>query len=349
MKKTAQQISITYYVLRIKYFVSKLSIINHQSINHNPRFSAFGAGFTLIEMLVAVTILATLIGGVILSLNPIGQINKSQDAQRMADLQSIKTALDLFYDDNKCYPTQVPFGNEWRVNNTVYMKKVPQDARCDNGSGTCYRYRTDDAVCPQWNVVFAQLSKASALTNTCALSSLSNCTPSQGYSDATWACTLSGAVDCGDLLATSLLGGVETVGPTPTDLPASPTPTQPPPSGSQPYNTLDSGAIPDAYEVTIMPLCQNPGLGQAIRVKAEDTAVNISRVDVVLYSDGDARVFNDIGFANGTAQNGTWEAAWEVTDTYNRVEGKIYGYDITTTDSAGRVDIDTIRDVNACR
>ena len=97
-----------------------------------------------------------------LSLNPFGQINKSQDSQRISDLQGVKTAIDLYYNDNKCYPQQIPFGNEWRVNDTVYMKKVPQDPKCANGSGTCYKYRTDStSACPQWNVVFAQLSKNS--------------------------------------------------------------------------------------------------------------------------------------------------------------------------------------------
>jgi prepilin-type N-terminal cleavage/methylation domain-containing protein len=72
-------------------------------------------GFTLVEVLVAATILATLIGGVLLTLNPIAQINKGQDAQRLADLQSIKTAVDLYYNDTKCYPTQLPFGQVWKV------------------------------------------------------------------------------------------------------------------------------------------------------------------------------------------------------------------------------------------
>ena len=173
--------------------------------------SAQKKGFTLVEVLVAATILATLIGGVVLSLNPISQIEKGQDAQRVSDLQAVKTALDLYYNDNKCYPTEIPFGNEWRVN-TVYMKEVPQDPKCtDDNQSICYRYRTDTtSSCPQWNVVFAQLSKDSQLTDTCPLSSLSSCAP-QGYTDSAWACTMSGAVDCDTLLATSLIGGAETV------------------------------------------------------------------------------------------------------------------------------------------
>lgn len=308
-------------------------------------------GFTLIEILVAITILSTLVGGVILSLNPIAQIDKGQDAQRAADIQSVKTAIDLYYNDQKCYPQEIPFGNEWRVRNangqdTVYMKKVPQDPKCDNTGVNCYRYRTDsNSACPQWNVVFAQLSKSSTLTNTCALSSLSNCTPS-GYDQHAFACVLSGAVNCDALLAAaSLEGGLETVFPTatPTPLPSStPTPTQVPPDGSGVFDTLDSTGDPDAYEVTIMPLYVNPRSGQAIRVKAEDASANITSIKVILYSDGDAEEFT-LELKNGTAQNGTWEGAWQVTNTYNQIEGKQYGYDIITTDSLGNVDRDSIR------
>lgn len=329
MKNTAQKI-------RSNIQSSKIDIYRRNT----------SAGFTLIEILVAITILATLVGGVILSLNPIAQIDKSQDAQRAADLQAVKTATDLYYNDHKCYPQEIPFGNEWRENNTVYMKKVPQDPKCDKTGVNCYRYRTDSAAtCPQWNVVFAQLSKSSTLTNTCALSSLSSCAPS-GYDQHPFACTLSGAVNCDALLAAaSLEGGLETVLPTatPTPLPSStPTPTMVPPNGSGVYDTLDPSGDPDAWEVTIMPLYQEDGLGQAIRVKAEDAVSNITSVKVVLYSDGDARTFT-LDLKNGTAQNGTWEGAWEVTDTYNQVEGKQYGYDITVTDALGNVDNDEIR------
>lgn len=312
------------------------------------KLSASRKGFTLIEMLVAATILATLAGGVLLALNPLTQINKSRDAQRQADLQAIKTALDLYYSDNECYPAnnEIPFGNEWRVNNTVYMKKVPQDPGCRDGEGTCYRYRTDtSASCPQWNVLFAQLSKESALANTCALSTLSDCTP-DGYEDGVYACTLSGAVACDNLELASLGSGLETVSPTstPTPIPsATPTPTPTPPTGSVTYAFSNPGNTdPDVFEATIMPLFQTPGNGQAIRVLADDATANITSMKVTLYSDGDAREFT-LTLVGGTAQNGTWEGAWQVIDTYNQVEGRTYGYDITATDSNNNTKTANIR------
>lgn len=299
-------------------------------------------GFTLVEVLVAATILSTLIGGVLLTLNPIAQINKGQDTQRLADLQAIKTAVDLYYNDTKCYPTEIPFGQTWKVNETTYMKRVPQDPKCDNNGGLCYKYRTENASsCPQWNVVFASVSKSSALTNVCPLSSLSDCTPS-GYTSGVWACTLSGAVNCSALAsASSIAGGVESISPTPTPTPlpsATPTPTPTPPVGSVTYNLGNqAGVNPDIYQVTVMPLYQTIGLAQSIQVLADDTVGNITSMKAILYSDGDAREFT-LSRTGGTAQSGTWTGTWQVTDTYTH-----YGYDIVGTDDQGNTQTGSIR------
>ena len=309
------------------------------SISHliSPKF-----GFTLVEVLVAATILSTLIGGVLLTLNPIAQINKGQDTQRLADLQAIKTAVDLYYSDTKCYPAQLPFGQEWKVNDTTYMKKVPQDPKCNGGTGECYKYRTEStASCPQWNVIFSQVSKSSALTNVCPLSSLSDCTPS-GYTSGVWACTLSGAVNCSALAsASSIAGGVESISPTPTPTPlpsATPTPTPTPPVGSVTYNLGNhAGVNPDIYQVTVMPLYQTIGLAQSIQVLADDTVGNITSMKAILYSDGDAREFT-LSRTGGTAQSGTWTGTWQVTDTYTH-----YGYDIVGTDDQGNTQTSSIR------
>jgi len=317
----------------MKITAHKIRIMNHELRIRNDSRS----GFTLVEILVAVTILATLIGGVLLTLNPIAQINKSQDAERISDLQSVKTAVDLYYHDTKCYPKQIPFGQRWDVNGTIYMEKVPQDPKCKNGSGTCYKYRTDPSstnTCPQWNVLFAQVSKASALTNICPLSSLSSsCYPGKNP-DATWACTLSGAVDCTALASTSSIsGGVESVSPTPTPTPlpsATPTPTPTPPAGSIVIALGNSThANPDIYQLTVMPFYQTIGLAQSVQVLADDTVGNITSMKLVLVSDGDEREFT-LARTGGTAANGTWSGTWQVTDTYTR-----YGYRITATDDKG--------------
>jgi prepilin-type N-terminal cleavage/methylation domain-containing protein len=116
-------------------------------------------GFTLIELLVVIMILAVLAAMILVALDPLTQINKSKDAQRKQDLVQIRNALDTFYNDYNYYPQTIPFGTQWAVGNSVYMKKVPQDPDCYT-IGYCYVYQTDTTpgVFPQWNVLYAHLS-----------------------------------------------------------------------------------------------------------------------------------------------------------------------------------------------
>jgi len=160
-------------------------------------------GFTLVELLVVIGILAALISGAIITLNPFAQIEKGYDAQRRQDLQQIKNALEIYYQDHTCYPGSIEFGSEWSEGNVVYMSKVPQDESCSQG-GSCYQYLVDDSdICPQWHVVFARLSQSENLSPNCALISRSElCIPS-GY-DENWACAISGSVVCSVISSSTL-------------------------------------------------------------------------------------------------------------------------------------------------
>lgn len=92
-------------------------------------------GFTLVEMLVVMGVLGVLATALLVTLNPIDQLRKSNDAQRKSDLAQIKRALDLYYDDNGKYPvstadfriqdgaTVISWSGVWQP----YMSKVPKD------------------------------------------------------------------------------------------------------------------------------------------------------------------------------------------------------------------------------
>jgi len=54
------------------------------------------AGFTLLELLIVVTILAVLSVAIIVVINPAETIKKARDTQRISDLSSIKTAIVLY-------------------------------------------------------------------------------------------------------------------------------------------------------------------------------------------------------------------------------------------------------------
>ena len=54
------------------------------------------AGFTLLELLIVVSIIAILSVALVLVLDPAETLKKSRDAQRMSDLSTMKTALSLY-------------------------------------------------------------------------------------------------------------------------------------------------------------------------------------------------------------------------------------------------------------
>ncbi len=96
-------------------------------------------GFTLVELLVAIGIIATL--AAILLPNLMGARERARDAQRKQDLDSVKSALRLYYNDHERYPIQYPSyhtnGAEF-LNSDLsgYMPNV-------SGIGFTFEYVTD--------------------------------------------------------------------------------------------------------------------------------------------------------------------------------------------------------------
>ena len=161
----------------------------------------------------------------ILILNPIAQLNKAKDAQRKQDLEQIRSALDTYYNDTGCYPALVPFGGEWKVGNTVYMKKVPQDPDCYTG-GYCYVYQANNSgSCPQWNVLYTHLlvkMTATELQKSCPLRTVCGVLFTRyNY------CIFSGNLDCTYIKTNPMPTPNVSLTPTPTSTPA-PTPTPTP-------------------------------------------------------------------------------------------------------------------------
>lgn len=59
-------------------------------------------GFTLIELLVVIFIISLLASIVLVSVNEARK--KGRDAKRFADLRTVQTALEMYYNENKHYP-----------------------------------------------------------------------------------------------------------------------------------------------------------------------------------------------------------------------------------------------------
>lgn len=60
------------------------------------------AGFTLLELLISMIIIAILAG--LISGSFFSSLKKGRDARRKSDLQQIQRALELFYEDKRAYP-----------------------------------------------------------------------------------------------------------------------------------------------------------------------------------------------------------------------------------------------------
>lgn len=60
-------------------------------------------GFTLIELLVVIAIIALLSTLSVVALNSARV--KSRDARRLSDIKQIRTALEMYFDENNFYPT----------------------------------------------------------------------------------------------------------------------------------------------------------------------------------------------------------------------------------------------------
>jgi prepilin-type N-terminal cleavage/methylation domain-containing protein len=78
-------------------------------------------GFTLMELLTVVGILAILALAIFLVLDPLTQIQKAYDSRRKADLRKLQTALEDYYNDHNAYPADL---NDLAPD---YLTDVPTD------------------------------------------------------------------------------------------------------------------------------------------------------------------------------------------------------------------------------
>lgn len=103
-------------------------------------------GFTLLELLVSVTILAVLTA---IAITSYASINKrGRDAKRKTDLEQVRSALEMYRADNGYYPsTGAPyFTNVTNLSTdlvSTYMPAIPTDPK--NVSPSIYMYKATNA------------------------------------------------------------------------------------------------------------------------------------------------------------------------------------------------------------
>jgi len=104
-------------------------------------------GFTLLEILLIVSLLAILL--VLFFGNNMSSLQKTYDGKRKEHLDKIKIGLQEYYSDKQCYPQVL------ECNQVIepYFQPVP----CDPVTKKSYRYVVAPGDCPQWFSMYTSL------------------------------------------------------------------------------------------------------------------------------------------------------------------------------------------------
>ncbi len=98
-------------------------------------------GFTLIEILIVVAIIAILASVVLIGLGPLQR--QGRDARRISDLKQVQTGLELYYNKEGQYP---PSTGNWATDIITALKAADigiSNVPADPSSGKNYNYWSD--------------------------------------------------------------------------------------------------------------------------------------------------------------------------------------------------------------
>ncbi|MCX6783528.1 MAG: prepilin-type N-terminal cleavage/methylation domain-containing protein [candidate division WWE3 bacterium] len=103
-------------------------------------------GFTLVELLVVIGIIAILGVVAITAMDPAKTLSRARDGRRKTDIKTTQGALELYFSQNRAYPATAPsnpgltFGDQLTDGTNVFMKVLPQDPSAT--WGYCYTQLT---------------------------------------------------------------------------------------------------------------------------------------------------------------------------------------------------------------
>jgi prepilin-type N-terminal cleavage/methylation domain-containing protein len=115
-------------------------------------------GFSLVELLIVVSILAVMVTIWVATFNPTAMVNRGNDARRKKDLQRIKVALEEYLSDKGCYPGSdlvTQMNEAVNCDKTIFspwLKNWPCDPL-----GRPYYVIVEDSGCPKWFKVLTEL------------------------------------------------------------------------------------------------------------------------------------------------------------------------------------------------
>jgi len=100
-------------------------------------------GFTLVELIVVIAIIGIISTLVVVNFN--SSRIRSRDAQRVNNIHEMQTALELYYNRYKNYPTAITAGQTFSSNGIIYIDPVPTNPSPRN-----------DGSCPNSDYTYAQ-------------------------------------------------------------------------------------------------------------------------------------------------------------------------------------------------
>lgn len=160
-------------------------------------------GFTLIEMLIVVAILAILIMGALMNVKT--NRDKAVDAKSKSELARLKIAFEDYYNDHNCYPPAEWFDNADDCGSSSlkpYLNTIP----CDPRTNYPFPVEYDGEACGSWFKIYAELKN----TQDAAISSLCDANGSTLGNYGVGSSNVNITINCTSLTTSS---------PTPTPLP----------------------------------------------------------------------------------------------------------------------------------
>lgn len=153
--------------------------------------------FTLLELLIIVSLIAIVAIAVLILLNPWRQIAKAQDGRRKNDLAALQKALEDYYNDRGCYPTpaQICYNSPTSLPNgtytcnicgnestspsfSPYLSRLPCDPQHPTNK---LLYQVNSLTCPSWYRIYSELSAVWSRESDSAGCGEGGCGPKPSY------------------------------------------------------------------------------------------------------------------------------------------------------------------------